>query len=79
MSKRKSARAIVQITVEIHASSHWGEECTVKQVDDQAVEIVTQALRNGLVIDGLAAQGLQKTPARIVGTPKVSTIIVSDE
>lgn len=73
-----SVRARVQITVEIVAGSHWGDGVNAGQVRKQAIDDVEGALRRGLVIHGLVS-GMgppgEKTPARIIGDPKVTAII----
>ena len=55
-------RAKVTVTIEIRARSHWGNDCTCKQVNDQAIEdalgqLNTMALKHG---------------PRVIGTPKVT-------
>ena len=73
-----SIRARVTITLEITADSHWGDEVKGSQVRKQALEDVKGALRHGLVIEGMTSSvgnASTKTPARIVGEPKVVAIL----
>ncbi len=66
------ARAVVQVTLEIPARSHWGDACQLEQVRKQAVEDVLGQLRKGVVVDVM-------TPAIVVGIPVVRTIIVIED
>jgi hypothetical protein len=64
---RASAR--VSLTVEVTTSDCWGATCTIDQVRKQATEGAISRLARQL--QGIA--GL-----RIVGDPKVTTVIVTD-
>jgi len=71
------------MTVEIAVRETWDDSCTVLQARKQAIEGAEQALRLGLVIKGLIsgrnADEKGKTPANIIGEPKVAVIIVVPE
>lgn len=78
---RTRARARIRITVEIDAAGVWGGECTVDQVRRQGVEAVEDALRRGLVINGLSCSNAikqEKTPATLIGEPKLTMVVVED-
>ena len=78
---KRVAVARVRLLVEIPLRSTWGVECSVSQIEKQAVEEAVQALRLGVAINGLQA-GLgehARTEGRIVGSPAVETVIVSNE
>jgi len=80
-----SARARVQVTVELLLSDTWGDDCTTAQVMKQARDGVEQMLMRGLAIvtPGLRGamtlpDGSSKTPATIVGEPKVTMVLVEE-
>lgn len=60
-----TCRARVQVTLEIDAGSAWGGDCALQQVYDQAGREVIQRLHNAL----------RPTEVRIIGEPKVTTVI----
>ena len=66
MSKQINAKARVQITVEVEASS-WGEDCSIGQLYKQAAETAIGIVRSGML--------KQPTLWKLVGEPKVIGVI----
>lgn len=71
--------ARVQITLEIDLRQPWGEKANLGEIYDRAHSEALDKLRSGLVIHGTTIQSPPgtKTHARIVGDPKIKTIIVA--
>jgi hypothetical protein len=65
--KQTTARAIVQLTVEVESDGAWGPECAIGQLQKQAAESATSKIR--------FAFGATKTRFRFIGEPKVQSII----
>lgn len=81
MSKPFVARARVQMTVEFTISDTWEEDCKIDQVMKQSQEAAKEAVMRGLVINGLTIAGgnkEMKTPAVVVGTPRVTMVLVAE-
>lgn len=68
MGLRVTATARVQLTVEIVASSHWGDNCQIDQVHRQAAEDALAFLR-----------ALPPGQMRIIGEPRVLVVITEQE
>lgn len=79
MSKVQAV-ARVQITVEFAVGGGaWPADATIELINKQAREAAEQALMRGLSINGLVCMSNDKTPATIVGTPKVTAILVEGQ
>lgn len=66
-----SASARLEVVIDIPASSSWGTECSIGQIYRQASEETIRAL-------GVMLRKEFGPTAKIVGTPKVQTIITKD-
>ena len=69
MSEKYSATARVTLTLEVSVGSSWGEDCTVKQVHDQAAE---EALG---FVGKLVAD--HKDRIRFIGEPAVMAVFAT--
>lgn len=69
-TKRVSAYATVQITVEVSGVGTWGPECSVDQVHRQATEEA---------IDKLRRVCQDSRDIRIVGTPAVKCVTTEEQ
>lgn len=70
--KTHTAKARVQLTVEVDAGAPWGDECTVLQLYTQAAESARTNLINALMP---GTHGI----ITIVGEPKVIGIITESQ
>jgi len=70
MEKRITARATVQVTVQVETAA-WGDDCTIGQLYKQAAEDGINQVRNLRHWHG----GEAKAPVMIIGEPKVIGII----
>jgi len=75
--KRVVAR--VTMTVEVECNSNWSGGTTADQIHDQAVDDARGALRRGLILDYTKSSNDAKTHGRIIGEPKVTTVIVEEQ
>ena len=66
----KKASAVVTFVVRLTVPDRWGSECVVDQIDKQARVSASQTLQH-------AINKLQG--AEIVGTPKVSVVVIEEE
>ena len=78
MVGRTKTVARVTLTVEIEIAQRWGGHCTMEQVFAQARESAIGAARRGLALHSMVSGVDVKTPARIIGDPKVVAILVDD-
>jgi len=86
MSK-ETARARVQVTLEIDVPDSWGHDCKVEQIYDQAAESALGMLRQGLVVDGMTNTGLARSREEaerrprvsVVGKPEITAILLKPE
>ena len=67
MAKQTTAKARVQVTLEVEAGSGWGEECTIGQLYKQAEESAMIAVNNAIGKSGINA--------RVIGDAKVIGIL----
>ena len=76
-----TARARVLVTLEIQLNSTWGGDCPFEQVQKQAVDDAIHVLRRGVLFgDGLTASPSRPdTLATVIGTPKVTAVLVEAE
>ena len=58
------AVAKVVVTIEVGATGHWGDTCTVRQIQEQATSQVLNHLRRTLKDSGMS----------IIGEPRVKII-----
>ena len=80
MSDKVQAVARIQITVEFAiGGGAWPSDATIEQVHKQAKDAAITALQQGLIIHGLSITSSTKTPAVIVGEPKVTAILVEEK
>lgn len=80
--KQVGAKAIVTLTIEIEAKSHWGSDCSAQQIYDQAKSDVLGQLRNSQHgTDGVTQRNALQfaNSVQIVGEPTVRTILVERE
>lgn len=79
--KENTAYARVQITIEVDSEGAWGGDCTVQQIQKQAVDSVIGMLRGAFVVNGLVRDQHSKPTreARLVGVPKVEVIVVQEK
>jgi hypothetical protein len=66
-----SVHARVTITLEIPVASVWGPTCNMKQISEQAITDVKGMLRN--------SKNSMMYGARIIGDPKVTAILATEE
>lgn len=66
-ASRVTAKAVVNVTVEVSPGDVWGEECTIAQARSQGAESAMNKLARALTTD---------TGLRIVGKPKVTVVTV---
>lgn len=79
MGKKVRARARVQVTVEIDVDDVWGEDCAIAQVHKQAKESARNALQCGLILNYTKMGHDQKTAAKIVSEPLVTSVLVEED
>lgn len=60
------AHGIVKLTLEVEHNAHWKSDATVKQVADQTIREVVNAVNRMI--------GLSATKAKIVGEPEVTIV-----
>ena len=77
-------KARVTITVEMDLPDTWAESVDFAQVRKQANDSVRQQLRLGLAVDGLVSglsstENTHKLEARVVGTPSVVALLISNK
>lgn len=77
--KRTQTRARVTLTVEIDLSQPWGPDATMGDVFKRATQDAIGAVRRGLSIHHMTTGSDAKTPARIIGDPKVVAILVDGD
>lgn len=65
------ATARVRLTIEIDARSNWGEDCTAKQIYDQASQEARREIDN--MILGINKLG---TNCKLVGKPEVDMVVM---
>jgi len=70
--KKVTARVI--LTLEIDVADTWGEDCSIKQIHDQATQTAV----------GMIRQIQDKNPpwmrmVRVIGTPKIDAVIATRE
>ena len=81
MSKTEvTARALVTITLEIPVDGTWGDDCTVGQVNKQALD----SLRNIMNTCMVGRQGTGHKPTlphgtKMIGEPQVKQVLVRRE
>ncbi len=74
-----TARARVVLTVEFACAGSWNDTADVAQITKQAIDDAKGALRTGLAVDGLVSHGGGgKRPATIVGTPRVTVVLIDE-
>lgn len=69
------ATATVTVTVQVKVGSNWGEDCSIKQVHEQAASEAIGMFRN--LSPGNAIEFSRRVS--LIGDPNVSAIIVKDE
>ena len=67
MSARVSASARVTVTVEIMATSTWGEDCPLSQIRKQAAEEIVARIKRGA------------PDVKVIGNPQVVAVLVERE
>ena len=72
MIKVKST-SIVEVTLRIHPSDTWGENCQVDQIRKQAAESAINTLRQSLSGD------IQRNKIQIMADPKVTAVLVTED
>lgn len=72
MIKVKST-SIVEVTLRIHPSDTWDENCKIDQIRKQAAESAINTLRQSLAGD------LQRNKIQIIAEPKVTAVLVTEE
>ncbi len=70
MSDETTAYARASVTIEIEVSGRWGKDCTLEQVNSQAMAAAFGALRQTL------SSTVSGQRMKIVGEPVITTIIV---
>lgn len=84
MSDNRTAVARVQVTFDVPASGCWGLSCALAQVEKQATEEALMLFSNNQHqtkrMHALMSLGFYDTRGiYVVGKPKVTTILISDE
>lgn len=70
-------RAHVKVTIEVELDGSWDDGWLVGRVHEEMRERAVGAVRRGLVIRSMTTGVDQKTPARIVGEPEVTLILLN--
>jgi len=78
------ATARVQVTLEINPrGGHWGADCTVGQVHEQALReamselsFLLAAAKQGFVVKSDGAKLERRINAKVIGKPKVLAVVV---
>lgn len=68
----QSVYARVKLEVEVPSGSSWGPDCTMAQIQKQAIEGAISTLERALVKEYGGG-------ARLVGKPKVTAVLASEE
>ena len=71
----QNAKATVTMQIEISVPSNWGQDCSIKQIHEQAEADARGMIRN---LSPQTAEAFVKA-IRLMGEPVVKTIIVSTE
>lgn len=73
---KRSAHAIVIVTLEVDVGAAWGGECSMDQVYKQGIEEAEGRIRN-MIDDEAKRRG--RRGVRIVGVPKATAVVSERE